>query len=96
MLILTRKPGQAIRIGDDLIIRVKAVRGRQVRLGIEAPREVPVYREEIYEGRDKADERDGDVSADAVRALLDDDEALNEERGVDEIDALQPDEITAS
>ena len=49
MLILTRKPGQAIRIGNDVIISVKEIRGRQVRLGIEAPNNVPVYREEIYE-----------------------------------------------
>jgi len=49
MLILTRKPGQAVRIGNDVTISVKEIRGRQVRLGIEAPNHIPVYREEIYE-----------------------------------------------
>ena len=49
MLVLTRKPGEAVRIGRDLIIRVKEIKGKQVRLGIEAPATIPVYREEIYE-----------------------------------------------
>ena len=49
MLVLTRKPGQAVRIGRDLVITIKEVRGKQVRLGIEAPPDIPVYRQEIYE-----------------------------------------------
>ncbi len=48
MLILTRRPGEAIRIGDDVEVYVVAVNGNQVRLGIKAPRNVPVHREEIY------------------------------------------------
>ena len=47
MLSLTRKPGQSIVIGHDIIVRVTAVQGRQVRLAIEAPRHIPVHREEI-------------------------------------------------
>ncbi len=54
MLILTRKPGEAIRIGNDVLITVKAVNGRQVRLGIEAPNDIPVYREEIFEAMTQA------------------------------------------
>ena len=49
MLVLTRKPGEAVRIGRDLVITIKEIRGKQVRLGIEAPASVPVYRQEIYE-----------------------------------------------
>lgn len=49
MLILTRRAGESIRIGDDVTISVVEVRGHQVRLGIEAPRHVVVHREEIYE-----------------------------------------------
>ena len=49
MLILTRRPGEAIRIGDDVEVYVVAVNGNQVRLGIKAPRSVAVHREEIYE-----------------------------------------------
>ncbi len=49
MLTLTRRPGQRIRIGDGIVIVVKDVKGKQVRLGIEAPPGVPIYREEIYQ-----------------------------------------------
>ncbi len=48
MLVLTRKSGEAIRIGDDVRIVVVEIRENQVRLGIEAPIEQPVHREEIY------------------------------------------------
>ncbi|NMB74010.1 MAG: carbon storage regulator CsrA [Myxococcales bacterium] len=49
MLTLTRRSGEQIRIGDDILITVREVRGNQVRLGIEAPRSVHVYREELYQ-----------------------------------------------
>jgi carbon storage regulator len=49
MLVLTRKPNQAIVIGDDIRIVVVSVDRDQVRLGIEAPREVSVHRAEVYE-----------------------------------------------
>lgn len=49
MLILTRNPGESIRIGDDINIMVMDVRGNQIRLGIEAPRNVAVDREEVWE-----------------------------------------------
>ena len=49
MLTLTRKVGESIRIGDDIEIVVKEIRRNQVRIGIIAPREVPIYREEVYE-----------------------------------------------
>lgn len=48
MLILTRKIGESIMIGDDIKINILGVRGGQVRIGLEAPNEVPVHREEIY------------------------------------------------
>ena len=49
MLTLTRKMGESICIGDDIRVVVKEVKGKQVRLGIIAPREVYVCREELYE-----------------------------------------------
>jgi carbon storage regulator len=48
LLILTRKLGESITIGDDIKVSILGVRGRQVRLGIEAPNDVVVHREEIY------------------------------------------------
>ena len=47
MLVLTRKVGEGIRIGDDVIIRVIQVKGKQVRIGVEAPRETKVQRDEL-------------------------------------------------
>ncbi|NCC62685.1 MAG: carbon storage regulator [Verrucomicrobiae bacterium] len=49
MLVLSRKPGEAIRIGDDIEISIVEVRGDTVRIGINAPRTILVYRREIYE-----------------------------------------------
>jgi len=49
MLILTRRIGECITIGDDIRIKLLAINGRQVKLGVEAPRGVVVHREEVYE-----------------------------------------------
>lgn len=49
MLILTRKAGEVIVIGDSVRVKVLGVRGGQVKIGIDAPSEVPVHRHEIYE-----------------------------------------------
>ena len=61
MLILSRKLGEQIVIADNIVITVVEIRGDQVRLGIEAPREVPVHRKEIYEliQREKSQQPDG-------------------------------------
>jgi carbon storage regulator len=48
MLILSRRPGESLTIGDEITVTVIAVSGNQIRLGITAPREVRVLREEIY------------------------------------------------
>ena len=49
MLVLTRRLGDSIRIGDDISIRVLDIQRGQVRVAIDAPREIPVHREEIYQ-----------------------------------------------
>ena len=57
MLILTRRIGETLNIGDNIEVVVMAVKGNQVRLGIKAPKDVPVHREEIYQRiqKEKAD-----------------------------------------
>ena len=49
MLVLTRKRNERIRIGDDIIVEIADIRGDKVRLAIQAPKEVSVHREEVYE-----------------------------------------------
>ena len=49
MLVLTRKLGEDVSIGDDIIVRVVSIKGKQVKLGIDAPRSLQVHRGEIYE-----------------------------------------------
>ena len=48
MLIITRKPGEKIMLGDDVVVHVMEIVGNSVRIGIQAPRSLPVYREEIW------------------------------------------------
>ena len=70
MLVLTRKSNQSIMIGDDIEVSVLAVMGEKVRIGISAPRDVPVFRKEVYL-EIKLDETEGD-QREAVAKALDD------------------------
>ena len=49
MLVLTRKPGQSIMIGDQIEVTVLSVTGEKVRVGVTASKDVPIYRDEVYE-----------------------------------------------
>lgn len=49
MLILTRRVGETLMIGDDVTVTVLGIKGKQVRIGVNAPEETPVHREEVYQ-----------------------------------------------
>ena len=70
MLVLTRKSNQSIMIGDDVEVSVLSVMGEKVRIGIQAPQEVPVFRKEIYLEIHREDGTiDGGVHAEVNDAL---------------------------
>lgn len=69
MLVLTRKPGQSIMIGDGVEVQVLSVAGEKVRLGITAPREVSIFRNEVYE-RIESEASGGDDDDDGAGAAV--------------------------
>ena len=71
MLVLTRKGNQSIMIGDEIEVSVLAIMGEKVRIGIEAPRSIPVFRKEVYVDiqRDRAEKEDSDDPAAVDEAL---------------------------
>lgn len=73
MLILTRRVGETLMIGDEVTVTVLGVKGNQVRIGVNAPKEVAVHREEIYDRIKK--ERAGDAASDADVSDMDESEA---------------------
>lgn len=66
MLVLSRKKNETIIIGDGIIVTVVEIRGDKVRLGIEAPKDVPVHRREVYEAIKKAEQQESPVRPDAA------------------------------
>jgi carbon storage regulator len=69
MLVLTRRAGESVVIGDDIVITVLEARGDVIRLGINAPRDVQVHREEVYKELKAANRAAASPTDDAVRAI---------------------------
>jgi carbon storage regulator len=70
MLVLTRKSNQSIMIGDDIEVSILAVMGEKIRIGIQAPRDVPVFRKEVYlEIQQESGEGDSSAIVDVDAAL---------------------------
>lgn len=75
MLIITRTIGRSIVIGDDINLTILGIQGNQVRLGINAPRDIPVHRDEIYSRiqleKKQGNEKSGLVNENVVLELVD-------------------------
>ncbi|GAA0483558.1 carbon storage regulator [Paractinoplanes deccanensis] len=69
MLVLTRRAGESVMIGDDVIITVLEARGDVIRLGIQAPRDVQVHREEVYRELRAANQAAASPTEDEVQAV---------------------------
>ena len=63
MLILTRRVGETVMIGNEVTVTVLGVKGNQVRIGVNAPKDVAVHREEIYERIKREQDQDGNVGS---------------------------------
>jgi carbon storage regulator len=69
MLVLTRRAGESVIIGDDVIVTVLEARGDVIRIGIQAPRDVQVHREEVYKELQQANREAASPTEDAVEAV---------------------------
>lgn len=68
MLVLSRKKNESIVINNDIKIVVVEIRGDKVRLGVEAPREVPVHRREVYDAIQRSKETLGDAAPESIES----------------------------
>jgi carbon storage regulator len=69
VLVLTRKLGESIAIDDHIKIRVVQIKGKQVRLGIEAPKDTKIHREEVYLAIQNQNQESSNTSADSTKAV---------------------------
>ncbi len=69
MLVLTRKLGESIAIDDHIKIRVVQIKGKQVRLGIEAPKDTKIHREEVYMAIQDQNQQSANASPDKVKNI---------------------------
>lgn len=69
MLVLSRHRDESIMIGDDVVITIVDIRGDKVRLGIDAPQDIPVHRQEVYEAIKRENQRASNLRPSEVRDL---------------------------
>lgn len=69
MLVLSRHRDESIMIGDDVVITIVDIRGDKVRLGIEAPQDIPVHRQEVYEAIKRENQKAGHIQPEETRSL---------------------------
>jgi carbon storage regulator len=69
MLVLTRKLGESIAIDDHIKIRVVQIKGKQVRLGIEAPKDTKIHREEVYLAIQNQNQESSTTTSDSTKAV---------------------------
>lgn len=69
MLILSRKKNESIQIGDDIEIKIVAIEGDQIKIGIEAPRHIDIHRKEIYVAIQEENNRAANLSGDLLNLL---------------------------
>lgn len=84
MLVLSRRPNESLRIGHDVVITVLEVNGDKIRIGIDAPQNVEVHRQEVYDEVQRANREAAATSADAVARLA------REARGAQQAQAPSP------
>lgn len=70
MLVLTRKPGQTINIGDTITVKIIEIGNGYVKLGIEAPKDLPIYREELYEKLKQLNKEAAHMDIDKLKNFL--------------------------
>ncbi len=68
MLVLSRHRDESIMIGDDVVITIVDIRGDKVRLGIEAPQDIPVHRQEVYEAIKRENQKAGHIQPNETRS----------------------------